>query len=1102
MTTRPFGLDDVRRIVTVPETAISADGTSVVFTRREVMSGRSVTSLWEVSEGGDARPLTQTGTDRAPVSAPSGIFFLRDVADVPQLHLLPRRGEPIQLTTGSTGAGPAVPSPDGSRVAFVSSVGTDPTQQHAPIVVDTLDQLVDGVGWTGIRRHLFVLDLATRGVRQITDGDYDVNDPAWSPDGVRIAFIAGLDPRADVTLQRRACSVEVDDPLAPVERFGDATGLGGPVIWSPDGESVIAVGSKSADDGHAHLLRLHRDGRPDDDLTAGIDRNVMPGSTGYPGGRPALTPDGLHIIFCVRDQGWTHLYSVGLDGQAPRGVVAQPHQVVSALSVSANASRAAVVLTTQESFAEVAIVDLVSGEVRVMTALKDESLADVELYRPQPRQFQISDGTVVHGWLMEAEGATGAAPLILDVHGGPHNAWSGVADEIHLYQQLLVARGWRVLMINPRGSDGYGEDFYQAVNGGWGRVDLQDFLEPIDQLVAEGVADADRLAVTGYSYGGITTCALTTHTDRFAAAVAGGLICDFVAVAVQQIPEGYFSSLAVGVPPTDTARLAEASPISRVAQVSTPTLVLHGDEDHTCPVDQAQEWFSALRHQGVPTRLVVYPSGGHLFIADGPIDHRIDYHARVVEWVELNVRSSPRPSALSPAPRGRTYWQRRLDLLRKRHAVVGAQLGIVQLTENGVPFDRVTVGSGLLDASTGEPVIDDAVFQIGSITKVWTTMLVMQLVEEGLLNLEGRVRDVLPDFTLADSPTPDVTVRALLNHTSGIDGDVFTDTGQGCDCVRLYVDQLASVEHLYPSGERFSYCNSAFVIAGRIVEVLRDMTWEEAVRRYLIEPMGLKHTIASSDEAARFAAATGHTLDGDTPVPVPQWSIARSMGPAGLITASVGDLLTFAETALRAGVTPDGGRILSAESAALMTEENVDLSESVVTKDGWGLGWFLEDWGGTFAYGHDGGTIGQRAYLRLFPDAGYAVALLTTGGRADGLYTELFSDIASSIDGSILPPRVRADHARTPAPVEGTWICAGMRAQVRPMGERLELTMTDLMGIVHGAPPASPTTVTLYPSTTPDVYAFTTPDLAGWEQLRVVPGGMYIGARFLKEVKS
>ena len=136
----------------------------------------------------------------------------------------------------------------------------------------------------------------------------------------------------------------------------------------------------------------------------------------------------------------------------------------------------------------------------------------------------------MQGWLVRDPERDGPRPLLLDVHGGPHNAWNAAADEIHLYHQELAARGWAVLLVNPRGSDGYGEAFYDAVHGAWGVADANDFLEPIDALVAEGLADPERLAVTGYSYGGFMTCYLTGHDDRFEAAVAGGVVSDLVSM--------------------------------------------------------------------------------------------------------------------------------------------------------------------------------------------------------------------------------------------------------------------------------------------------------------------------------------------------------------------------------------------------------------------------------------------------------------------------------------------------------------------------------------------------------------------------------------------
>ena len=181
----------------------------------------------------------------------------------------------------------------------------------------------------------------------------------------------------------------------------------------------------------------------------------------------------------------------------------------------------------------------------------------------------------MHGWLIRRPDAPSPAPLLLDIHGGPHNAWNGAADDWHLYHQELAARGCTVLLLNPRGSDGYGSDFYDAAIGAWGEADAKDFLEPLDQLVAEGVADPKRLAVTGYSYGGYMTCYLTSRDDRFAAAVAGGVVSDLVSMSGTSDSGHHLSELELGALWWDARDRYDAmSPLDRVEQVRTPTLDL------------------------------------------------------------------------------------------------------------------------------------------------------------------------------------------------------------------------------------------------------------------------------------------------------------------------------------------------------------------------------------------------------------------------------------------------------------------------------------------------------------------------------------------------
>ncbi|UMG94660.1 prolyl oligopeptidase family serine peptidase [Nocardioides sp. TF02-7] len=408
---------------------------------------------------------------------------------------------------------------------------------------------------------------------------------------------------------------------------------------------------------------------------------------------------------------------------------------------------------------------------------------------------------------------------------------------MHLYHHELVRRGWTVLLVNPRGSDGYGEAFYDAVRGAWGEADARDFLEPVDALVAEGIADPDRLAVTGYSYGGYMTCYLTAHDDRFAAAVPGGVVSDLSSIGGSSDDAHLLNALELELYPwRDRDRLARLSPYSGVDRVTTPTLVLHGADDRTCPVGQAQQWHHALRERGVPTRMVLYPGASHVFILAGRPSHRLDYYRRVVEWVEQHAGDA---TGSRPARIDGGHWSRRLAALARRHQVPGAQLGILRLGSGGGDDEVVRAATGVLNAATGQQATEDSVWQIGSISKVWTATVVMMLVDEGKIALDTPVGEIIPELRLsAPGLTEQVTVWHLLTHTSGIDGDIFTDTGRGDDCLEKYVGELADAAQNHPIGATWSYCNSGFSLLGRVIEKVTGTTWDEAMRGAALHAAG------------------------------------------------------------------------------------------------------------------------------------------------------------------------------------------------------------------------------------------------------------------------
>ena len=274
-------------------------------------------------------------------------------------------------------------------------------------------------------------------------------------------------------------------------------------------------------------------------------------------------------------------------------------------------------------------------------------------------------------------------------------------------------------------------------------------------------------------------------------------------------------------------------------------------------------------------------------------------------------------------------WTARLNELATEANVPGAALGI---WSDG---QEILAAHGVLNAATQVLVTTDSVFQVGSITKLWTATMIMQLVDEGLLSLDTTVSEVLPGARLGAADVGgQVTVRHLLTHTSGIDGDVFTDTGRGDDCVERYVGLLAEVPSVFAPGATYSYCNSGYVLLGRIIEVIDGQSWDESLRERLTGPLAATQTVTLPEEAILRRAAVGHHRDG-TPVHV--WGLPRSVGPAGLITATAGDLLTFARLHLDGGITADGKRLLSEVSVAAMQSACAAIPEfsRLVRPSGW-----------------------------------------------------------------------------------------------------------------------------------------------------------------------
>ena len=640
-------LDTLNRI-TDPQSArilLGGDGVLIVAARHPV-EGPSVSELrvLPLTSVGPARSLTSGHNDTAPALSPDGtmVAFLRANAGSSDLCLVPVSGGEVTIhTTGLAALGTPVFSPDGTTIALSCLVDEEPTEPRAALVVDGEPaHKIDGLGWIGTARSRIRLIPVGGGDSTdiLTDGNS--TDPKWSPDGRMLAFV-----RTRATASARVPAQEIGlvdtDAVTRSLRFPwAANGLSGPLVWTPESTAVIAIGQMVPGIELPRLTRLDLDTSRITVLTDDLDLGVMGGGSGYPGGAPVFGEDA-RLYFCVRERGRSILVSIDLD--APRGAGGGAevlHHPISATAVISGLDVVDTIAVMRVSDAdrpgEIMALDVESGEVRELTHFWDEDIPDAAFIRPRSLRFSISDGFEVHGWLLRAESTEGPAPTLLDIHGGPHNAWTGVADIAHIYHQVLAAEGWNILTLNPRASDGYGSRFLKATRGAWGEADEKDFLEPLDALIEEGLVDSDRVAVTGYSYGGYMTCWLTSkHPERFTAAVPGGLICDLDMFAATSDMGPHLCEVEFGSQAFD-----HLSPIHHVDQVAMPTLILHGQEDQRCPVDQAELWYSRIRGNGVETRLVVYPQSSHVFILNGPVTHRRDYNQRVIEWVRTHTPSA------------------------------------------------------------------------------------------------------------------------------------------------------------------------------------------------------------------------------------------------------------------------------------------------------------------------------------------------------------------------------------------------------------------------------------------------------------------------------
>jgi CubicO group peptidase (beta-lactamase class C family) len=360
--------------------------------------------------------------------------------------------------------------------------------------------------------------------------------------------------------------------------------------------------------------------------------------------------------------------------------------------------------------------------------------------------------------------------------------------------------------------------------------------------------------------------------------------------------------------------------------------------------------------------------------------------------------------------------------------------------------ETASAAAGITNIETRVPVTTGTLFQIGSITKIYTATLIMQLVDEGRISLDASPAEYLPGLRFGDDDARGaITLRHLLTHTSGVDGDFFDDFGRGQDAVARYVDACAGLDQVFPPGEMWSYCNAGFVVLGRIIEVLTGQPWERVLRDRLLQPIGAHHTLTLPEEALLHNTSAGHRVTPSLEVLLARpWNMAWAAGPAGATPCStVADLLTFARMHIDGGIAHDGARVLSPSSAQAMREPQVTLPPNPwAGATRWGLGWMLFDWGGRRVIGHDGGTIGQASSMRILPDERFAVAVLTNSVSGPLLTHRVMRWLFDEVMGVTMPERARPPDqppAFDLAPYAGIYERRGVRHEVTPSDAALAM---------------------------------------------------------------
>jgi dipeptidyl aminopeptidase/acylaminoacyl peptidase len=662
----PVQPDDLYELRLLSDPQIAPDASRIVYTLQRVdrEQEKKYSNLWMVSAQGGAPRSFTTGdqTDRQPRWSPDGRFlaFLSNRDDEKQFNLyrIPTDGGEAQRLTDWKGEfADFAWSPDSKQLVIqfrkkdpeAVEREQDETKKRLGIVarrISRLDYKADGSGYVSPERwHLWTLDMETGEALQLTNGDvHDERNPAWSPDGEQIVFVSNRTPQPDLD--------PLNDELwimpatgGEMRRIETFSGRKASPRFSPDGQWIAFTGSEGLRQfwRNLDLWIVPADGSGSaHNLTGPQDVNVgnVTLSDVAPYGldaAPIWRKDSQSLFVPVSQHGRTFVWSVPVAGDEPE-VVVYGDGAVAAFSVADDGTMA-YQWTTPSNPGQLWRRDPSSGEVIQLTTENDALLAQWALGRQEEVWIDGPDGVRLQGWILLPPGfdPTKRYPAILEIHGGPMLQYGQTFfHEFH----FLAGQGYVVFFTNPRGSRGYGNDFVSAIVGDFGGPAYADLMAWTDYVAALPYVDENRLGVTGGSYGGYMTNWIVGHTDRFQGAVTQRSLSNLISFNGSS-DVWLFELLFAGKPAWEALEdYWRQSPLAYVGNVTTPTLIIHSEQDLRVAQEQAEQFFKALRSRGVKTELILFPEESHGLSRGGRTDRRVARLQHILRWFDEHVRGT------------------------------------------------------------------------------------------------------------------------------------------------------------------------------------------------------------------------------------------------------------------------------------------------------------------------------------------------------------------------------------------------------------------------------------------------------------------------------